>query len=136
MVTMKMRRFMKPRNILFLFFSLSIIILYYGPFRELLGLSLKSELYSHIVLIPLVSGYFFYDRRKSLLLEVNSSVLPGAVIAAFGIILYFIGTGQGSKLNSNDYLSLMVFSARSFAFVINQRIAKATLREGMTSVGT
>jgi len=76
-----------------------------------MSLSLKSELYSHIILIPWISGYFLYDRRKSLSLNESSSPLPGTAIAVSGIILYFVGIGQGAKLNPNDYLSLMIFSA-------------------------
>jgi len=74
-------------------------------------LSFKSELYSHVILIPLISGYFFYVRRKSLFLEVSTSILPGTAIAVFGSILYAIGLSQGMELNQNDWLSIMIFSA-------------------------
>lgn len=105
---------MMPRNILFSLFSVLTIILFYGPLREILDLSFKSELYSHIILIPLISGYFFYVRRKSLLAEVSTSFLLGTAIAVIGIIIYFIGLYQGMKLNPNDHLALMIFSAVTF----------------------
>jgi exosortase len=105
------RTFVMPRDILFLFFSLMVITFFYGPFSELMSLSFKSELYSHIVLIPMVSGFFIYSRRKVLFSEVSTSYFPGAAIIAFGIILYVIGRDQAAGLTQNDYLALMIFSA-------------------------
>jgi len=101
---------MVPRNILFLLFSAVMVVLFFGPLRELVRLSFKSELYSHIILVPFISGYFLYGRRKSLLSEVRASVALGTAIAVFGIILYFIGMDQGEKLGPNDCLSLLIFS--------------------------
>ena len=77
-------------------------------------LSFKSELYSHIVLIPLISGYFLYERRKSVLSEVRTSIPLGAAIAVSGSILYIIGLSQGLKLDPNDKMSITIFSAVTF----------------------
>jgi exosortase len=114
MMTPKIAKLMTPRNILFFVFTISTIILFYRSFRELISLSLKSELYSHILLIPLISGYFFYERRKSLFSEADTSRSLGAAVAVIGSILYIIALSQGTRLDSNDRLSLMIFSAVTF----------------------
>ena len=77
-------------------------------------LSFKNELYSHIILIPLISGYFFYESRKSLLSEVRTSIPLGTAIAVLGSILYVAGLSQGGKLHPNDRLSILLFSAVTF----------------------
>jgi exosortase len=76
-----------------------------------MGLLFKSELYSHIILIPIVSGYFIYLKRKIIFSEMGYSYRSGITVITIGMILYFIGTEQGIKLNQNDHLALMIFSA-------------------------
>ena len=105
------RTLMMPRDILFVLFSLAVVTLFYGPLLGLMSLCLKSELYSHIILIPLVSGYFLYSKRKSLWLEAGTSVYMGTVIAFAGIVLFWVGMKEGVRLNENDRLALMIFSA-------------------------
>ena len=105
---------MVPRNILFLSFNILLIAIYYGPMKELITLSFGNELYSHIILIPLVSGYFLYFKRTSLLAEVNYSYFSGLILILLGMGMYFLAIHHGAKLNRNDYLSLITFSAVSF----------------------
>ncbi len=102
------------RNILFLAFNILLGAVYYGPLRELITLSMRSELYSHIILIPLVSGYFLYLKRKSLLEERNYPHWGGLPLIILGIGLYFLAIDQENKLDRNDYLSLLIFSAVIF----------------------
>ena len=76
-----------------------------------MGLLFKSELYSHIILIPIVSGYFIYLKRRIIFSDLEYSYKSGITVITIGMILYFIGTEQVIKLNQNDYLALMIFSA-------------------------
>lgn len=109
---MQIKGLIAPRNIFFLFFNSLIIVVFYAPLRDLITMSLQyNELYSHIILIPLVSGYFVYMRRENIFSGVNYSYLPGITLITIGAILYLIGKSQGIKLNQNDYLFLMTFSA-------------------------
>jgi len=101
---------MIPRNVIFLLFSALSILFFWDPLRELARLSLKSELYSHIALVPLISGYFLAARRETILAEAGTSVLPGALVAAAASILHLIGLSQGPGLGPNDRLSLAIFS--------------------------
>jgi exosortase len=99
------------RNLFFLFFNAALLMVFYHTGKQLTGLIFKSELYSHIVLIPIVSGYFIYLKRRVILSEVEYSFRPGIAVITLGLLLYFIGIEQGNSLNQNDYLSLMIFSA-------------------------
>ncbi|MFV1950678.1 MAG: exosortase/archaeosortase family protein [Nitrospinota bacterium] len=105
---------MTPRNIFFLFFNIVAFIVFYVSLRDLLTLSFHKEVYSHIVLIPLVSGYFMYSERKIIFSDRRYSFAPGMIFIIIGIILYVIGRIQGGKLNQNDYFSLMTFAALVF----------------------
>ena len=109
---------MVTRNILFLFFNILLGAIYYSPLKELITVSLRNELYSHIILIPLVSGYFLFLNRKSLLAEVNYSYVWGLVLIILGMGIYFLALDQGAKLNRNDYLSLITFSAVSSGLAV------------------
>lgn len=102
---------MTSRNFFFLLFNIVTVIIFSAPLRELLRMSSRSELYSHIVLIPFVSGYFFYQRRKEILSGAEYSYLWGGALILSGIFLFFAGSTYRTNLNQNDYLSLMIFSA-------------------------
>lgn len=102
------------RNLLFILFNIVTLAVFYGPFKELAGLSFKSELYSHIVLIPIVSGYFFFSKRKELFAEAQHSYTFGSLLAFIGILLYFGSAHRDLGLNANDQLSIMVFSGVTF----------------------
>jgi len=108
---MSMARFMIPRNILFLFFSVTILIIFYSAISRLIILSFNNELYSHMVLIPLISGYFVYSKRKTIFANNKYSFAAGTILTIAGIIFYLLGINQQIKLNQNDYLFITVSSA-------------------------
>ena len=108
---MSMARFMIPRNILFLFFSVTILIIFYSAISRLIILSFSNELYSHMVLIPLISGYFVYSKRKTIFVNKKYSFAAGTILTIAGIIFYLLGINQQIKLNQNDYLFVTVSSA-------------------------
>ena len=105
---------MSSRAMLFCVFSFVTIVIFYDPFRELISLSFQSELYSHIILVPLVSGYFVFIRRKALFSEMHHSYKMGGTIAALAILFYVVGMDQRMILGRNDALSVMIFSAVVF----------------------
>lgn len=77
-------------------------------------LSFNNELYSHIVLIPFVSGYLFYTERMKIFAEKRYSFAPGIILIIIGSIVYMVGKAQEGNINQNDYLSLMTFSTVIF----------------------
>jgi exosortase len=113
-ITVQIARHITPRNILFLFFNIATIIMFYAPLRDLIALSLHNANYSHIVLIPFISGYFIYLRRKAIFADIHYSYAAGIILILTGGILYLIGKTQGINLDQNDYVSLMTLSGFLF----------------------
>lgn len=98
------------RNTYFLGYIFIIIALYFTSLKELAGLSLHDELYSHFLLIPVVSLYFIFVRRKLIFSDARYSFRAGFPVAAFGILIYILGKSFVLEQNQNDYLSVMMFS--------------------------
>jgi exosortase len=44
----------------------AVIVLFWIPLRQLVSLSLSDNRYSHLILIPLISGFFFYREHDSI----------------------------------------------------------------------
>jgi exosortase len=103
-----------PRNILFLLFNVVTIILFYAPLKDLIVLSLGNQNYSHIILIPFISGYFMYVRRKAIFADIHYSYIAGIISIIIGSLLYLIGKTEGIKLDQNDYVSFMTISGLLF----------------------
>ncbi len=105
---------MTRRNVYFLLFNIIALVVFYAPMKDLIALSFNKAVYSHIILIPLVSGYFMYSERKIIFSSMQYSFTYGTILIIAGIILYLIGMTQGIRLNQNDYLSLITLSALVF----------------------
>jgi exosortase len=105
---------MKNRHILFTVFSLATMMIFFAPLRDLVLNSFHNELYSHIVLIPFISGYFLFEKRKELFSNPYYSFLPGSAALLVGILLFLIGRSQVISLNANDRLSLMTLAVLVF----------------------
>ena len=104
------------RNILFLLFNIVMIVIFYAPLRDLFSLSLHKATYSHIMLIPIVSGYFVYSERKIIFSEAKHSFIIGTVFMLIGITLYQFGKTQGDIFTQNDYLSIIALALILFWF--------------------
>jgi exosortase len=107
-------KFVNKRNMTFISLSLVAILMVYGPLRDLLRNEDHSEYYSHILLIPLISGYFIYVKRKILFSDLEYSSVPGIILLVIGILFYTVGREQRAQLNLNDYSSLITFSGLIF----------------------
>src|SRR4030066_2327961 len=101
----------KGRNTLFLLFVGLSILLFFPPLKLLVESSFGNELYSHIILIPLVSIYLIFNRIREIFPESKASVIPGSVLVVVGVVIYLAGIGRGTALGQNDFLSLMTFAA-------------------------
>src|SRR3989337_729478 len=108
---MSITMILHPRNFLFILFSIIVFMIFYVPLRDLWVLSSDDELYSHIFLIPLISAYFIYLKRREIFQDVSYSFSAGLVVLITGGLLYVVGLSQGFRLSQNDYLSLMTFTA-------------------------
>lgn len=92
-------------------FSLMAFIVFYEPLTTLLARSFHDAIYDYITVIPLVSVYFFYLKRKEIFSNAEYSFRAGIGIIILGIIFYLIGIGQENRLNQNDYLSIVTLSS-------------------------
>jgi len=107
-------KFFNKRNITFTFLSIVAILIIYGPLKELSSNTDYNEYYSHILLIPLVSGYFICIKRKALFSNLEYSYLHGIILLVIGILFYIVGREQRAQFNLNDYSSLITFSGIIF----------------------
>lgn len=98
------------RHIYFTSFGLLLFALFFESLRELAGISFNDPLYSHFLLIPVVSLYLFFVRRKDIFADVAYSLRVGLPVAAVGILAYVMRKSFAWELNQNDHLSLMMFS--------------------------
>lgn len=104
----------RPRNkeILFTFFSIVAVWMAYFPLRDLMRNMKGTDYYSHIPLIPVISAYFFFRKRKEIFRGSDSYYLPGIFFMAAGAALFFLG--RSIRPNLNDAASIAVFSALVF----------------------
>lgn len=82
------------------------------PLIELLSRALHNDLISHIVLIPIVSGYLIYVQRKQLPRKTASAPGWAALFATVGAVsVYFASKLQASHppISPNDHLALLTF---------------------------
>lgn len=87
---------------------------FFPPLRELYLLSRNSELYSHTVLIPFISAYFFWIRRRAIFIDNAGYSWSGIPVVIAALLLYLAAYFYETALGRNDYLSLAVFSAVLF----------------------
>ena len=116
----KIKEHLNTRNIVFLLFTAVAMIVAYTPIRALYS-SNKSEYYSHIALIPLVSIYLIYIKRKEIFAQVNYLFVVGIPVLLLGIALFLGGILWGAPLDKNNYASLIAFSIFIFingAFIL------------------
>ncbi len=92
-------------NLIFIGITLAALALVFEPLRGLIN-SGRTDYYSHIVLIPLVSVYFTYTERKGLLGNPSPSLGAGSVLVIAGLALYLMGFTQNT-LNQNDRASCL-----------------------------
>jgi len=111
MDTMKLA---SKRNILFISFSLLALLIFYTPLRAILHLAFYERLYAHMILVPFVSGYFLFLKRKQIVLQADYSFKVGIIISLIGILLFWFGEKNGLGLSQSSHLSFAVLSALIF----------------------
>lgn len=96
-----------------IFFTVALIVLFSVPLYRLLGYAPHAELYSHILLIPFISGYLIWLKRAELKpLPQPDRRWAWLPLAAGAIMLgvYFAAVRRGWSPAKPDYLSAMMFS--------------------------
>lgn len=132
-------------HIVYIVCLLAGCVAYFSPLSALAGLTLQSELYSHISLIPAVSLFFMWKRRREIFSETSASIPAGGAVVAAGLVVYGIALAFRGQLDTvafrntdmpNDYLTLCM--AGFAAWVIGVFIAvygRQAARKAMFPLG-
>ena len=110
------RQALHTRVAAFLGFAVLLTAVFIKPLFSLTAGAIHSQLDSYIVLIPFVSAYLIYDRRKRLPNDYGFSlwaIIP--LIAAFAALATALSPRRsGGSLSYHDYLALMALSFVGF----------------------
>lgn len=95
----------------FAFWAVAITAVFAWPLGKLVTFSLQSSLFSHVLLIPLVSAYLVWQRSRGVALPRVAAgsawaAVP-AVLAAGLLAWYWFGLRARGPLPPGDFLSLM-----------------------------
>lgn len=94
--------------------SLVAIALAYPPLSELLSSAARKEYYSHIPIIPIISIFFFYQKRKEIVSSQEYAWRPGVFLLILGLGFYLWGTTRQEVLSLNDYAAILAISSLIF----------------------
>jgi exosortase len=119
---------MKPaskRNLFFIAFSLATLFIFCTPIREIVRLALYERLYAHMMLVPFVSGYFLFLKRKQIYSKMDYSLKAGILLSLIGILLFWFEerSGLASSL-SLAALSALIFWIGGFVLIYGVRAFK------------
>ncbi len=119
--------------ILFYLFSIVAVLLAWNPVKSVLTDPRIDLFYTHIPIIPFISAFLLYRKRKSIFSEAAPAVLPGALLAITGLALYFVP--NLNKIESSYSATLQVFSAILFwAGAYLGLFGSKSLKRGLFSV--
>jgi exosortase len=122
-----------PRpHTLFAAFALASLALFWVPLNQLVSLSLDDQRYSHIILIPVLSAFFFYRERHQIFSRIAFRPWPGLPFLAAALALYGLLALRVVNPSPNYTLSitmLAVVLAWLAGFVVSYGVpaAKAAL---------
>ena len=69
-------------------FSVLAGLMIYSPLERLLTSSSHREYYSHILLVPFVSGYLIYSEKKELFAKAKCAFGTGITLIGLGLALF------------------------------------------------
>lgn len=116
-----------PRSPIIFTLGAIFVVLFSVPLTAVAG-ALDSKLYSHIILVPVISSFVMYKERINIFSIKEYSPTVGSIFIIIGMSLYFVGRTLVS-LSQNDYLSIVAFAAvlyviGSFIFIFGMRAAR------------
>ena len=109
-------------------FTVVLAAVFYRPLLGLLEFAPNKELYSHILLIPFISGYLIWVKRRAPVpaSRPNRALAVLPLLAGIAVLgLYRVGSGRGWTFETADYLAVMTLAFLCFlmsgAFIFVQR---------------
>ena len=91
-------------------FIVLLTLLFIQPLTRLMAYAWQSDLHSHIVLVPLISGYLLYLQRGRRLPAYRSSVTGTVTLGAIGIATLGSAIKWREGLSINDELAVMALA--------------------------
>ena len=91
-----------------------LTLLFIQSLTRLVLYAARSELYTHILLVPWICGYLLYIRRARLAVAYRSSIPGTVMLGGIGIASLAAGIGWRGSLSINDGLALMALAFVSF----------------------
>jgi exosortase len=107
-------KLVNKRNLLFISFSILSLLIFYTPVREVVRLAFYERFYAHMILVPFISGYFIFLKRRQIILQTDYSFKAGIILSMIGILLFWVEEKNGLGLSQSSHLSLAVLSALTF----------------------
>ncbi len=101
----------------FILFTLALVLIFLRPLLDLVVYAARSELYSFIFLVPVISLYLASLRMREVSSNLGSSPMLGLIPLSIGILIissYCTLARHGSKVNHNDYLSFTIYTFVAF----------------------
>lgn len=126
---------LQQRTKFFLCFAAGLFVCFGTGLFGLLRFSINSDLYSHILLVPAISGYLLWTERHRLPLIFEPARGLAGLLFLSGLALlaaYGLGLTSGWKpANENDRLSVLTLAflfcfAGGFVWIYGSRIFRAT----------
>ncbi len=99
------------KKLYFILFNLIGLLIYYKPLKVLVRLSFHNQLYSHFLLVPLVSLFFMATERRRIFEDIGYSPFIGLSVVVSGLLLYAIGIFKVEDINQNDFLFFCMLGA-------------------------
>jgi exosortase C (VPDSG-CTERM-specific) len=92
-----------------------LTLLFIQPLTGLMLYAAHSDLHSHILLAPFITGYLLYIQRGRLPAAYRSSIAGAVTAGGIGFAALAAGIGWRGSLSINDGLALMALAFVSFA---------------------
>ncbi len=89
--------------------------LFLNPLRELFRLSISTDTYSHILVIPFISICMIYVEREAILQRIGSTSRFAAPLFSIGILFYALSGKFGLPISADASLALAILG---FLFLI------------------
>jgi exosortase len=105
---------LQKRHGVFLGLNVVLLLVFYSPLSDLMRLAHNSHLYSHVPLIPLVSAYLLYSRRKDRGGVKSYAVFSGISILMLSLVALAAGKGLEGSVEKNDVMAVLVMAAVVF----------------------
>ena len=92
----------------------ALALLFLQPLARLMVHAYSSDLHSHILLVPILSGYLLHLQRGSLPPPGTRSSTGTALLGGIGLAALAAGMGWRGAISGNDHLALMALAFVSF----------------------